>query len=139
MPKEILGTRLSSKATPHILKAGILTGISPYLFGGFFIALGLVTWGQRLIHRVGSEIVKTDSPLAATSQLTQAITIISGNLIGYNASINQTLVTSLYGAKHSTNSKVITPQIFRSIALNWIVSSLVSAAFSLFFLFMLSL
>jgi PiT family inorganic phosphate transporter len=134
-----LGSNDVSNAISSVVKAGILTGIDPYIFGGVFIALGLITWGQRLIRRIGTEIVKTDPPLAATAQLTQAIAILSGNLIGYNASINQTLITSLYGAKRSTKSEVVTPQIFRSIALNWITSSLIAAVFSLLFIFIFSL
>ncbi|MHB8359885.1 MAG: inorganic phosphate transporter, partial [Thermoplasmataceae archaeon] len=134
-----LGSNDVSNAISSVVKAGILTGIVPYAFGGLFIALGLITWGQRLIRRIGTEIVKTDTPLAATAQLTQAITILTGNLMGYNASINQTIITSLYGAKRSTKSKAVTPGIFRSIAVNWIVSSLISAVFSLFFIFVFSL
>ena len=134
-----LGSNDVSNAISSLIKAGILTGIMPYVFGGFFIGLGLITWGQRLIRRVGTEVVETDASLAATAQFTQAIVIISGNLVGYNASINQTIITSLYGAKQSMHSRVVTPKIFRSIARNWITSLLVSAIFSLFFLFVLNL
>ncbi len=134
-----LGSNDVSNAISSVVKAGILTGIYPYIFGGFFISLGLVTWGQRLIRRIGTEVIQTDPSLAATAQLTQAVTILSGNLIGYNASINQTIITSLYGAKGSTKSRAVTPRIFRSIAINWIVSSLISAAFSLLFIFVFSL
>ena len=42
-----LGSNDVSNAISSVVKAGILTGISPYLFGGFFIALGLVTWGAK--------------------------------------------------------------------------------------------
>lgn len=134
-----LGSNDISSAISPLVKVGILTGIAPYVFGGFFIGLGLVTWGQRLIRRVGTEVVKTNAPLAATAQLTEAIVIISGNLVGYNASINQTIITSLYGAKQSMKSHVVTPMIFRSILLNWIVSLVISAVFGLFFLFVLNL
>ncbi|MEM3670788.1 MAG: inorganic phosphate transporter [Thermoprotei archaeon] len=134
-----LGSNDISNAISSLVKLNVLTGIGPFVFGGCFLALGLVTWGQRLIRRIGNEVVKVDPPLAAAVQLTQAATIITGNLMGYNASINQTIVASLYGAKHSTKSPVAAPRIFRSIALNWIVSLLISATFSLFFLFILSL
>ncbi|BAB60627.1 hypothetical protein [Thermoplasma volcanium GSS1] len=134
-----LGSNDVSSAISPLVKVGILTGIVPYVFGGFFIGLGLITWGQRLIRRVGTEVVKTNAPLAAAAQLTEAIVIISGNLVGYNASINQTIIMSIYGAKRSMKSHVVTPMIFRSILLNWTVSSLISAVFGLFFLFILNL
>ncbi len=134
-----LGSNDVSNAISSLVKTGTLTGFLPYLFGGFFIGLGLVTWGQRLIRRVGTEVIKADPPIAATAQLTQAITIIAGNIAGYNASINQTIITSLYGAKRAMKSRAVIPKIFRSIALNWISSLLIAVAFSLFFLTLLSI
>ena len=107
-----LGSNDVSNAISSLVKISILTGIIPYIFGGFFIGLGRITWGQRLIRRVGTEVVKTVAPLAVTAQLILALVIICGNLVGYNASINQTIITSMYGAKHSTRSQVIIQKYF---------------------------
>lgn len=86
--------------------------------GGVFMALGVLTWGQRLLKRIGHDILKLDVPLAATSQLAQATSLSIINGIGYNASINQTIVDGLTGSGLAAYRSKLNWRVIRNIVLN---------------------
>jgi phosphate/sulfate permease len=80
--------------------------------------VGMLMWGPRLIRRVGEELITMDYRKAVSSQLTKSIVISSLNLIGLNASMNQTIIASLAGLGARKN-------VLRSIAFGWIYSPLI--------------
>ncbi len=104
----------SSLVTLHIFPAR-LAG----LYGGIFMALGVLTWRQRLITRIGHDILRLDVPLAATSQLAQALSLTIINAVGYNASINQTIVGGLTGSGLAVARDRLNWTLLRNIVLNW--------------------
>ena len=100
------------------------------LYGGFFMLIGILTWGQRLLERIGHDILKLDVPLAATAQLSQAITLTVINAIGYNASINQTIVGGLTGSGLAAGRNKLNWKVIRNIVMNWTWSPLLGLACS---------
>jgi phosphate/sulfate permease len=125
-----LGSNDVSNAVSSLAMLHLLTPRMAGLFGGVFMALGALTWGQRLLHRIGKEIVPVSVPLAAIAQLAQAATISLINGVGYNASINQTIVGALAGAGSAAEEPLVDRRVLRNILLGWLWSPLlgVSAA-----------
>jgi len=114
-----LGSNDVSNAASSLVALGLLPARLAGLYGGFFIAVGVLTWGQGLIRRVGHDILRLDVPLAATAQLSQAISLTIINRLGYNASINQTIVGGLTGTGLAVDRQKLNWSVLRNIVLNW--------------------
>jgi PiT family inorganic phosphate transporter len=94
------------------------------------MALGVLTWGGRMLARIAHDILPLDVPLAATAQFAKALALSGANALGYNASINQTIVGGLVGAGASVARSRINRRVVRNIALNWTLSPLLGLASS---------
>ncbi len=120
----ILGSNDVSNAASSLVTAGMLSPRLAGLWGGFFMALGVLTWGQRLLGRIGHDILPLDVPLAGTAQLSKAISLSVINAFGYNASINQTIVGGLVGVGSAVARDKLDRKVLRNIVLNWTLSPL---------------
>lgn len=114
-----LGSNDVSNAAASLVALHLLSARAAGLYGGVFIALGVLTWGRPLLRRIGHDIIQLDVPLAATAQLAQAITLTIINAAGYNASINQTIVGGLTGSGLAANRSALKWKVIRTIVLNW--------------------
>jgi len=120
----VLGLNDVSNAASSLVVAGygimfakVVCGISMYL--------GMLMWGPRLIRRIGEDLIAMDYRKAVSSQLTKSIIISALNSVGFNASMNQTIVSALAGLgarKH----------VLRSIVSGWIYSPLIGFATAYF-------
>jgi PiT family inorganic phosphate transporter len=114
-----LGSNDVSNAASSLVALNLLPARLAGLYGGFFMAIGVLTWGRFLLERIGRDILKLDVPLAAISQLAQALALTIINGVGYNASINQTIVGGLTGAGLAVARNKLNWQVIRRIVLNW--------------------
>ena len=117
-----LGSNDVSNAASSLVALNVLPARWAGLYGGCFMALGVLTWGERLLERIGRDILKLNVPLAAIAQLSQAFSITIINSAGYNASINQTIVGGLTGTGVGMDRTKVNWKVLRNILLNWILS-----------------
>jgi inorganic phosphate transporter, PiT family len=96
-----------------IILAKAICGISMYI--------GMLTWGSRLIRRVGEELIKMDYRKAVAAQLTKSVIVSSLNVFGLNASMNQSIVGALAGLGARRH-------VLNSILKGWIYSPLIGFA-----------
>lgn len=127
----ILGSNDVSNASSSLVAAGVTGTRTAALFGGAFMAIGILTWGRRMLARIGHDILPLDVPLAAAAQLSKALALSVANALGYNASINQTIVGGLLGAGAAVKGKNVDRHVIRGIVLNWTLSPAISLASSL--------
>lgn len=123
-----LGSNDVSNAASSLVISHQLPARVAGLYGGVFMALGVLTWGRRLVERVGTGIIDLDVPLAASSQLSQAITLTALNVTGYNASINQTIVGGLVGAGSANKENKINRKNVLNIVATWFWSPVLGIA-----------
>jgi len=133
-----VGSNDVSNAVAMLVALDYVDTIAASLIGGTFIAIGVLTWGRRVLARVSGEIVTMKLDVACSAQIAKASTIIGVNLVGYNASINQTLISGLVGASMGKKEKNINSRIMKGILIGWGISPAsglaVSVALSLIFL-----
>lgn len=135
-----LGSNDVSNAASSLVAVHIVSPRPAGLWGGLFMALGVLTWGRPLLERIGRDILRLDLPLAVTAQFSQALSLTAANLIGYNASINQTIVGGLAGAGVAVAPDNLDRSMVRKIVLNWAWSpamGLPVAAFSYWLLYII--
>lgn len=117
-----LGSNDVSNAASSLVFLNLMSPRMAGLYGGIFMVIGILTWGQRLLKRIGKDILKLDVPLAATAQFSQAISLTIINVIGYNSSINQTIVGGLTGTGLAVDRNKLNWKVIRNILINWILS-----------------
>jgi phosphate/sulfate permease len=118
----ILGSNDVSNAAASLVSTGLLTTRAAAAACGALMALGILTWGRRMLARIGRDILPLDVPLAAAAQLSKALALSVANALGYNASINQTIVGGLIGAGAATARSKLNRAVARNIVLNWTLS-----------------
>ena len=123
-----LGSNDVSNAASSLVAAHLLSPRLAGLWGGVFMAFGVLTWGRKLLERIGRDILKLDVPLAATAQFSQAAVVTVLNVVGYNASINQTIVGGLAGAGLAAAPDKLDRSMLRKIVLNWVWSPLMGTS-----------
>jgi PiT family inorganic phosphate transporter len=118
----VLGLNDVSNAATSLVVSGVAL-LPAKLACGVAMMVGMVTWGSRLAKRVGEDLVDLDARKAASAQLTKSIVISALNLLGVNASMNQTIVAALasMGAKR---------KVLKSILAGWVYSPVIGFAVS---------
>lgn len=96
--------------------------------GGAAMAIGALTWGRRILHRVAFEIVDVDRPTATAAQGVQAVVVIAAVTQGFFTSINQALVGAMSGAAIA-NRRAINRRNLFGILKGWLIGPLSGFSF----------
>ena len=127
----VLGLNDVSNAASSLVSAGINVIFSNAICG-IAMFIEMLIFGPRLIKLVGEEMVKMNYRTAASAQLTKSIVISGLNALGLNASINQTVVTSLASLGARRNA-------LKGILQGWIYSPIISFASAFVFALVLKI
>ncbi|MGH9065895.1 MAG: inorganic phosphate transporter, partial [Acidimicrobiales bacterium] len=94
-------------------------------------ALGALTWGRPLLHRVAFDIVSVDRPMATAAQLVQAAVILTAVSLGYFTSMNQALVGAMAGAGVARGRQTVKAGTVKGILAGWVVGPATGLALGL--------
>lgn len=89
--------------------------------GGAGLALGALTWGRPLLHRVAFDIVRVDRQMATAAQLVQAGVILTAVSLGYFTSMNQALVGAMAGAGIARGRRTVNAKTVKAILRGWLL------------------
>ncbi|HZT11899.1 MAG TPA: anion permease [Candidatus Baltobacteraceae bacterium] len=89
--------------------------------GGAAMAVGALTWGRRILHRVSFEIVDLDNATATAAQGVQALVVIVAVTQGFFTSINQALISAMSGAAVANHRTVNRANLY-AIVKGWAIS-----------------
>jgi phosphate/sulfate permease len=87
--------------------------------GGIVIAIGAVTWGKRILERVGKGIVELDLNMGVEATLAQSITAHTAAILGYPSSMNQALIGGVAGAGGAKGLKTLNRKALTEIVYSW--------------------
>jgi len=127
----ILGMNDVSNAASPMIGAGINEAASR-LASGALMGAGMIIWGSRLARLVGEEIGVTDTRSFIAAHITKSLTLTAHNVLGLNASMNQTLIGALagLGAERRVITKIVLGWIY-SPAIGFSVSVVITKALGL--------
>ncbi len=114
----------SSVHVTSLLLAGLL--------GGIAMAIGALTWGQRIMHRVAFDIVKVDLAMASAAQFVQALVVLLAVTQGLFTSMNQALVGAMAGTGLARGRETVQTSTLIGIVKGWAISPI--SGFTLCFL-----
>ena len=120
-----MGANDVANATAVFVATGLTDVLLAGVIGGIALAVGVVTWGGRLLSTVASDIVTVDRPMAIAAQSAQAAVILTSVVaLGAFTSMNQALIGGMAGAGLARGQRTIHWPVLRGILLGWAVGPL---------------
>ncbi|MGA8303635.1 MAG: inorganic phosphate transporter [Thermoplasmata archaeon] len=117
-----MGANDVANATAVFVSTGLTDVLVAGVVGGIALAVGVLTWGGRLLSTVATDIVKVDRQMAVAAQSAQAIVIlVSVVFLGAFTSMNQALVGGMAGAGLARGQRTIHWPVLRGILVGWAV------------------
>jgi inorganic phosphate transporter, PiT family len=131
-----MGANDVSNATGALVGTGTFSPLAAGAIGGAGLAVGVLTWGKPLLHRVAFEIVAVDRAMATAAQLVQATVVLAAVAFGFFTSMNQALVGAMAGAGFARGRETVHLATLVSILQGWVLGP--SGALAAGFVFGLS-
>ena len=107
--------------------------------GGVGIAVGLATWGWRVMETVGRKITQLTPTRGFCAEFGAATTIVLATKLGLPISTTHTLVGAVLGVGLARGIGAVNFNIVREIALSWIITIPAGAALAIAFFYILRL
>lgn len=117
---------------------------SPFLsytlaLGGFFIVVGLATWGWRVIETIGSGITELTPSRGFAAEFGASSTIFLASKLGIPVSTTHILVGAVIGVGFAGGLASVNMKTLREIATSWCITIPAGALLSILFFCLLSL
>ena len=117
-----MGANDVANATAVFVSTGLTDVLIAGVIGGIALAVGVVTWGSRLLSTVAFDIVHMDSRMAVAAQAAQATVILAAVVLaGAFTSMNQALIGGMAGAGLARGERTIHWPTLRGILIGWAV------------------
>lgn len=122
-----------ANAVGPLVAAGLLSVGKGTWIGGFFVALGAVLLGKRVLETNGKKITHYEKSEGILISATGAILVIISSLYGLPVPLTQVTSSSIIGIGMAKNGKsILQKSIVKKIFSIWIVSPLISLTISYF-------
>lgn len=100
-------------------------------FGGIGIAIGIATWGYRVIKMVGDSITQLTYTRGFSAEFATATTVLTASAIGMPISTTHTLVGSVIGVGLAGGLAGVNLDVIQKIIFSWILTLPISMLFSI--------
>ncbi|RLI80134.1 inorganic phosphate transporter [Archaeoglobales archaeon] len=110
---------------------GQKTPIWVLAIGGLGIAVGIATWGYRVIETVGKRITELTYTRGFSAEFATATTVLSASMLGMPISTTHTLVGSVIGVGLAGGLASVDLSVVRKIIISWLVTVPVAAGLSI--------
>ncbi len=100
-------------------------------FGGLGIAIGIATWGYRVIEMVGKNITELTFTRGFSAEFATATTVLVASSYGMPISTTHTLVGSVIGVGLAGGLASVNLKIVQKIILSWVLTVPVAAALTI--------
>jgi PiT family inorganic phosphate transporter len=107
------------------------------LVGGSGIAVGLITYGHRVIATIGTGITQLTPSRGFAATLAAAATVVIASGTGIPVSTTQVLVGAVLGVGLARGMAALDTRVINKIFLSWIVTLPAGALMSIIFFFIL--
>ena len=115
-----LGANNVANVTGVYVNSGMISPMVATLIGSFAMALGILTFSQRVIRTVGGRLVSLDETTAFMVVLAEAITLNVYALIGVPVSASQAVVGAVVGVGLVKGVRTIDGKILSRVLFGWV-------------------
>lgn len=106
----------------------VLTNLFPLmlagLLGGLAMAIGVLTWGRRILNTVAFDVVKMDLTMASAAQGIQALVVLLAVSQGFFTSMNQALIGAMAGTGLARGRATVQRKQLLGILRGWLIGPL---------------
>jgi len=99
--------------------------------GGTGIAVGICTWGYKVIETTGKKITELTPSRGFSAEFGTATTVLACSLLGLPVSTTHTLVGSIIGVGIARGIATLNFQIVKNIVFSWIITLPLTAILSI--------
>ena len=99
--------------------------------GGIGIAVGICTWGYKVIETTGKSITELTPSRGFSAEFGTATTVLGCSLMGLPVSTTHTLVGSIIGVGIARGIATLNFQVVKNIFLSWIITLPLTAILSI--------
>lgn len=117
----VLGANDVSNATGAFVMTNLFSLTVAGLIGGIAMAVGALTWGQRILHTVAFDIVHMDLTMASAAQGVQALVVLAAVTQGFFTSMNQALIGAMAGTGLARGSETVQRKQILGILRGWLI------------------
>jgi PiT family inorganic phosphate transporter len=117
-----LGANNAANVTGVFVASGSLAPAAAVWVAGGSIALGMLTFGQRMMHVLGSRLVQLEPQTALIAMLGQAIAVHVFALHGLPVSSSQALAGAVLGIGLAKGVRTIDPMVLVRVVSGWFVT-----------------
>ena len=107
-------------------------------FGGVMIAVGICTWGYRVIETLGSKITHLTNTRGFTVDFSAATVILGASMLGLPVSTTHAAVGAFVGVGLAGGLEAIDLRVLWKIFIYWMITVPVAAATSAVIYFILT-
>ncbi len=97
------------------------------MMGGLGIAVGISTWGYRVIKTVGFRVTKLTNTRGFSVDFGAATTIIAASKLGMPISTSHTVVGAVFGVGLARGVEAIDLSVIKKIVISWIITVPIAA------------
>lgn len=120
----VLGANDVSNATGVFILTHLFSFIVAGLIGGVAMAIGAMTWGQRILKTVAFDVVKMDLTMASAAQGVQALVVLTAVTLGLFTSMNQALIGAMAGTGVARGRETVQRKQILGILRGWLIGPL---------------
>lgn len=120
----VLGANDVANATGAFILTHTFPLMLAGLIGGLAMAVGTLTWGQRILHTVAFDVVKMDLSMASAAQGVQALVVLAAVTQGFFTSMNQALIGAMAGTGFARGRETVQRRQIVGILRGWLIGPL---------------
>jgi PiT family inorganic phosphate transporter len=125
-----LGANNAANVTGVFVASGSVSTAQAAWIAGGSIALGILTFGRRMMQLVGRNLVRLEPSTALIAMLAQALTVHLFAVWGVPVSASQALAGAVLGIGLAKGVRTINPHALLHIVMGWLGTPLVGAVFA---------
>ena len=109
--------------------------VEPWMLaiGGIGIAVGLATWGYKVMETVGKKITELTPSRGFAAELAAATTIVIASRMGIPVSTTHTLVGAVLGVGLARGIGAVDLRVVATIVASWVATLPLAAGLAIFF------
>jgi len=117
----VMGANDVSNATGAFIMTHLVSLTVAGLIGGVAIAVGALTWGERILHTVAFDVVTMDLSMASAAQGVQALVVMVAVTQGFFTSMNQALIGAMAGTGLARGRETVKRKQLVGIFRGWLI------------------
>ncbi len=115
----------------HTFKPEVHVPFELLLLGGIGIAIGILTWGYKVMETIGKKITEITPTRGFAAEFGAAATVLACSKMGLPISTSHTLVGSVIGVGFARGITALNLNVVKNIVVSWIVTIPFAALFTM--------